>query len=147
MPFILIPPPTHISTHTCTLPIHILISHLHPYSDHTSTHTHITPPPILVSHLHPYLYNTYTHTHTSLPLTLAFTSMICGLKYLYTYLYLFDIVEHQSSMFVPLPAYQTGKTAEAREDVAGDSKQIRARGSNTEYFVLCLLQPSFCVSL
>ena len=51
-------------------------------------------------------------------------------------------------MFVPLPAYQTGITTEAREDVAGDnSKRIRARGSNTEYFVtLCLLQPSFCVS-
>ena len=74
--------------------------------------------------------------------------MICCLKYLYMYLYLFDFVEHQSSMFVPLPAYQTEKTTEAREDVAGDSKRIRARGSNTEYFVtLCLLQPSFCVSL
>ena len=46
-------------------------------------------------------------------------------------------------MFVP-----AGKTTEAREDVAGDSKRIRARDSNTEYFVtLCLLQPSFCVSL
>ena len=35
---------------------------------------------------------------------------------------LVDFVEHQSSMFVPLPAYQTGKTTEAREYVAGDSK-------------------------
>ena len=38
-------------------------------------------------------------------------------------------------MFVPLPAYKTGETAEEREDVAGDSKRTRARGSNTEYFV------------
>ena len=39
-------------------------------------------------------------------------------------------------MFVPLPAYQTGKTTEAREDVAGDSKRIRARGSTKQYVTL-----------
>ena len=77
------------------------------------------------SHFHP-----HSHSHP-LPLTLGFTSTICCLKYLYTYPYLFHFVEHQLSMFVPLPAYQTGKTTEAREDVAGDSKRIRARGSNT----------------
>ena len=38
-------------------------------------------------------------------------------------------------MFVPLPAYQMEKTTETCEDVAGDSKRIKVRGNNTEYFV------------
>ena len=40
------------------------------------------------------------------------------------YLYLFDFVEYQSSLFVPLPAYQTWKTTEACEDVAGSGVAI-----------------------
>ena len=43
-------------------------------------------------------------------------------------------------MFVPLPAYQTGKTAEAREDVAGDSKRITIRNAMfVTAFFLCFI--------
>ena len=65
---------------------------------------------------------------------------------LFTHAYMHPI--YNVGLNVTEVAYQTGKTTEAREDLAGDSKRIRARCSNTEYFVtLCLLQPPFCVSL